>query len=207
MLLSQNLEQLSIDPTILVTKLQEIITSTLEISLNSCLENSAKMRILSKLYKQLNHELQRIANFSKKDKKNFQNLNNNSIKQTTYILKSIKLVIIKLKYIHQKHKESTQINKSLSLNKQEETNAEMSWKRSVDSGLRLFGQNNLSANTFSEMRKGAKIGEQSIEKGLDFYNMRPLNGQKVVAQVSNLGFGVGNKSIKGPNKSVLSITK
>jgi hypothetical protein len=171
MLLSENLKNLTIDIEMLTINLQKIITSSLEMILPKFINQPKKIKLLSKLYKQFNHELKRISKHKEEENLARKGANNQNIKQTIYILKSIKKIISKLKSAHKIYKKNQEKSK-----KAEERN--LSEKRrlekvdcKIEEGISLMKSNFGGKNTFSEREYGAQNQFQNICGKKINYNM------------------------------------
>jgi hypothetical protein len=174
MLIPAYLQNLTIDVELLVSNLQNIITSSFEMILPEFLNQPKILKNISKLSKQLDFELSRITNYRFDSNKNDLSMNNNLLKQTIDKLKNIKMIVNKLKTAYREYKKKSISSRNTRLFKENTFLNENEKFNQIQRGIELMKCASKNFNTFSENEYGAKNNPQDIKKGNSNYNMNIL---------------------------------
>lgn len=174
MLISENLRLLTIDMELLASNLQKIITSCLETILPKFLKRPKVLETLSKLYNQFSHELARISKFNRVLNVGSNFSTSQSVKQTIYLLKSIKVVISKLKLARQRS--LTRFGSGVSSRgfAEEIEDEKASLNQRIEHGIELMKSPFANFDTFPGFQYGAKKGREDIYKSNSNYNIHPM---------------------------------
>ena len=188
MLISENLQLLTIDIGLLASNLRNIITSCLGTILPKFLSRPRRLETLSKLYRQFSHELARISKFSRRAGAGSGPGDSDSVKQTIYLLKSIKLVVGKLKLARQRAAGRPETRAGCGGVGREVEDKRTALDRRIARGIELMRAPFGGGDTFPKVQYGAKKSQNYINNGDANYNMNSQQSSLDFANEAELSF-------------------
>lgn len=171
MLEAEHLRLLTIDIPLLSANLRHIVAACLETVLPRFLRQPGKLALLSKLHRQFHLELARFSGFTRPAEPRAPEPDGSAIKQTICLLKSIKLVIGKLKLARRRGARAAGEAQAEGGAGGQLDREQAALDRKVRRGIELMGSGLPTRDTFSGPEYGAKNGGAGFWRGKENYNM------------------------------------